>query len=113
MDLRSKERLSDLVKERCLSKGGLRPYAREIGASLGAVQGWVEGRTVPSTTYLIKIAADLGYELEELLSLIGEVKTVQAPCTSTSEQILRLMRPLPREELAKIIEAGVRMLATG
>lgn len=72
MDLRSRERLSELVKERCIRKGGMRAYARDIGASLGAVQGWLEGRTVPSTTYLIKIAADLDYQLKVIRDLIRD-----------------------------------------
>lgn len=110
MELAARERLAHLVKERVDKAGGQRVYARKLNVSQIAVQGWQRGNSVPSLENFLSIADEAGFTCEELITYLG---MTQSPSQSDPDQVLKQMRLLAREELAKVVEAGVRMLATG
>ena len=49
---KQKQRLASLVDERIKSAGGQRAYAKKLGVSLIAVQGWIEARSIPNVENL-------------------------------------------------------------
>lgn len=67
----ARDRLADLLEA---AQGGMsqREFAGVLGVSLGALQGWLECRTIPSTASLDKIAACVGQSLPELLDYLED-----------------------------------------
>lgn len=104
-----RNKLSQIVRLNANRLGSLRAYSRHLGVTLGSVQGWVDGRSKPSTDNLLKIATDAGYTLEELIQYLdGEM---QVPSTEAKEQALKYLRLLRREELVQVLNEGTKILA--
>lgn len=110
MNLAAREKLAHLVKERSAKAGGQRAYARKLGVNTLTVAGWLRCASIPSLENFILIAEDAGFSVEELVAYLG---LTQSPSQIDSDQVLKQMRMLGRDDLARIVEAGVRMLATG
>lgn len=110
MNLDSRLKLADIVRAGC-EKHGQRGYARKLGVSQATVAGWLESRSVPSTDNLRLIADEAGYSLEELLEFLDGMPSPKSE-VSMSEQILKLMRSVSKDELAKVLESGIRLLVT-
>lgn len=110
MNLAAREKLAHLVKERSEKAGGQRAYARKLGITALTVAGWLRCASTPSLENFILIAEDAGFTVEELVTYLG---LTQSPNQVEADQVLKQMRMLGRDDLAQIVEAGVRMLATG
>jgi hypothetical protein len=76
---------------------------------LGAVQGWVEGRSLPTTENLIKIGNDAGYSIDELMKYLNT--DIAVSNNDSFDQVVRHMRLLSEKQIAKVIEIGAKMLA--
>jgi transcriptional regulator with XRE-family HTH domain len=110
MNSTAKERLATLIKERVDLAGGQRAYCRKIGVAQITLAGWLRAQTVPSLDNFLLVADEAGFNCEELISYLG---IAQSPVKTDSDQVLKQMRLLPRDSLAQVVEAGVRMLVTG
>lgn len=104
-----KLKLANVVKANAAAAGGLRAYARRLGVYLGTVQGWVEGRSIPSVENLVKIAADAGYSVEELVEYL--CGTTPSPTVEAKQQVLKYIRSLTKEELIDIVNEATKILA--
>ena len=111
MLIESRVRLSEVIQRACNREGSIRAYARKIGTSLGAVQGWLECRSVPNTHNLMAIAAAEGYTLDEFLSYLGQ--SSQSHLESNEFMLyLKQMRRMNKEQLVKIVQAGAELLGS-
>jgi transcriptional regulator with XRE-family HTH domain len=107
VDIRAKQKLAILVHDAC-TRHGQRGYAKRLGVSQSAVLGWLEARSTPTIDNLKRIALDAGYTLEQFEAYLNEQPL---PRPSTKDQLVVQMRQLARQELAEVLEAGVRLLA--
>jgi transcriptional regulator with XRE-family HTH domain len=109
MNLGSKEKLAKIVKQ-ARGERSYRAYGRLLGVSGTTVQGWENLEYVPERENLAKIAAHAGYTLTELILFLDE-KPLPSP--ATRDRILQQMRRLSKTELVEVMEAGVKLLASG
>ena len=85
-----------------------RAFGKLLGVSTTAVQLWEKGVNVPDTENLAKIAARLGYKLDELLSYLAG-KPVPEPLDLA--QILEQIKVMPLSQVAMIAQAAVDRFA--
>lgn len=107
VNLEAKERLAEVVRK---ARGHLsqRAFARKLGVSLAAVQGWEMGR-IPGPENLSKIAQELGYTLEELMR---HIEGRPQPQVTDIDQMLMSIRHMPLPQVALIAHAvGDRLAA--
>ncbi|WP_460193660.1 hypothetical protein [Thermosynechococcus sp. FA-CM-4201] len=58
---------------------------------------------------LVKIAADAGYTVEELIEYL--CGTVPPPTVAAKQQVLKYIRSLTKEELVDIVNEATKILA--
>jgi transcriptional regulator with XRE-family HTH domain len=106
MDSRT-ERLARIVAELRGSKSQ-RQFAKELGVSQSSVRFWESHLAWPETENLEKLAALRGWSLSDLQAYLvdGEL-----PEEEPLEQVLRTVRSLPLEAVARVAAVAVETLA--
>lgn len=101
------EKLIGIIK---LARGSMsqRAFGKLLGVSTTAVQLWEKGVNVPDTENLAKIAARLGYKLDEILSYLAG-KPVPEPLDLA--QILKQIKVMPLSQVAMIAQAAAERFA--
>jgi transcriptional regulator with XRE-family HTH domain len=99
MDDRQRQKLVDLIVEIKGDRSQSR-FARDLGVSLGAVQGWLAGG-LPSVDNLEKIAVAAGMTLEELIVHIWGANLKHAP--KVAEDVLQNAVLLDVEQRRRLI----------
>ncbi|HAC63728.1 MAG TPA: hypothetical protein DCF68_09360 [Cyanothece sp. UBA12306] len=101
------QRLSALVKELrgSLSKG---EFARKLGVDRSTISVWESARVYPESENLGKLARLKAWTLEELEAYLLEG---ELPTEDPLEQILRKIKTLPSESLAKVSAVAATTLA--
>jgi transcriptional regulator with XRE-family HTH domain len=106
MDVKSKERLSKLIKE--LRKDmSQKEFARALGVTYSAIQSWENAEVTPSSENLVKISKAAGYSLEELISFL-DGKPMEQP--TNVDKIVNQVRTMPLEDVAKVLKASAERL---
>lgn len=101
------ERLARIVAELRGSKSQ-RQFAKELGVSQSSVRFWESHLAWPETENLEKLAVLRGWSLSELQAYLvdGEL-----PEEEPLEQVLRTVRSLPLEAVARVAAVAVETLA--
>jgi len=101
------ERLARIVAELRGSKSQ-RQFAKELGVSQSSVRFWESHLAWPETENLEKLAALRGWSLSDLQAYLvdGEL-----PEEEPLEQVLRTVRSLPLEAVARVAAVAVETLA--
>jgi hypothetical protein len=107
MNISSKQRLSELVK-RLRGDQSYRAYGRFLGVSGTTVQGWENMTSEPATENLEQLAKQAGYSMQELLDHLHG-KSVNEEISVA--RMVRHIAIMSRDEVAKIVKAGVDRLA--
>lgn len=104
----AREKLSEVVKK---ARGNLsqRAYARQLGVSLRAVQGWENAESIPGPENMSRIADSAGYTLEEL---VRHLEGKPQPRVTDIDQMLMSIRHMPLTQVALIAHAAVDRLTT-
>ncbi len=108
MDTKARQRLSTIVESGC-ERYGQRGYARKLGVSQNAVIGWLECRSVPTAENLRLIASEAGYTLDEFMDYLGSAQKSINP--SEFDAFLKQMRKMDREQVKKLAQVAVDLLA--
>ncbi len=106
MDSKTK-RLSKLVMELRGSKSQRR-FAKELGVSQSSVRLWESHQAWPETENLEKLAVLKGWSLSHLQTYLVEG---ELPAEEPLEQVLRTVRSLPLEAVARVATVAVETLA--
>lgn len=104
----SKERLAEIVRK-ARGQTSQRAFARKLGVSLTAVQGWENAESIPGSENLSKIAAAAGVTLEEL---VRHLEGKPQPQVTDIDQMLMSIRHMPLPQVALIAHAAVDRLTT-
>jgi len=106
MDSKSK-RLATLIQELRGSQSQ-RQFAKRLGVSPSSVNFWESHIAWPETENLEKLAALKGWTLSLLQTYLVEG---ELPSEDPLEQVLKTVRSLPLEALAKVATVAVETLA--
>ena len=106
MDSKSK-RLATLIQELRGSQSQ-RQFAKQLGVSRSSVNFWESHIAWPETENLEKLAALKGWTLSHLQTYLIEG---ELPSEDPLEQVLKTVRSLPLEALAKVATVAVETLA--
>ena len=98
VNIESRQKLIEIVKT---ARGSMskRAFGQLMGVSDTTVRLWENGKTVPDTEHLAKIAARSGHTLEELLSYLEGQPVSES---SDLSQILRQIKYMPLNQVAMI-----------
>lgn len=100
MDVR-KARLSALVKQ-LQGDSSLRDLARRLDLSVGTVEGWSKGRSLPDLDNVYKLAAFAGMKPDELVRYLDGDRL---PDPYSLEQVAERIRAMSREDIPLIAQA--------
>jgi transcriptional regulator with XRE-family HTH domain len=100
------ERLARIVVELRGSKSQ-RQFARELGVSQSSVRFWESHLAWPETENLEKLSALKGWNLSQLQTYLVEG---ELPEEEPLEQILKMVRSLPLEAVARVATVAVETL---
>jgi transcriptional regulator with XRE-family HTH domain len=85
-----------------------RQFARELGVSQSSVRFWESHLAWPETENLEKLALLKGWNLSQLQTYLVEG---ELPEEEPLEQILKMVRSLPLEAVARVATVAVEILA--
>ncbi|MDS3861040.1 helix-turn-helix transcriptional regulator [Thermosynechococcaceae cyanobacterium BACA0444] len=108
MEYKAREKLAVLIKQ-ARGTRSYRAYGRALGVSGTTIQGWETMQYVPERENLVKIAADAGYTLDELIKQLEGA--MPEPSEEPKQQALKYLRQLPRDELLEVVYEGTKILA--
>ena len=100
MDQGARQRLVELI-ERVKGDRDQRKFAKDVGVSLGAVQGWLKGK-IPRSESLQKIAVAAGLTVDELFFEIKGEGAARTP--KVAEEVLQSALQLDEEEQRRLIK---------
>jgi transcriptional regulator with XRE-family HTH domain len=98
--------LIKIIEGLCAQSGSQRAFARKIGVSNTAVQGWLSG-VLPSMHNLTMIADSLGLQLDELLTAIEWIGPKDVP---SKYGLSKALNGLSKDELKAIISESLELL---
>jgi transcriptional regulator with XRE-family HTH domain len=101
------ERLATYVRE-IRGSQSQRQFAKRLGVSQSSVNLWESGQSWPETENLEKLAAFKGWSLQDFQTYLVEGKL---PSSDPLDQVLRILRSLPTEAVAKVATEAVETLA--
>lgn len=109
-DYRARERFAEVVYS-VRNGQSYRSYGKKLGVTGTTVKSWETCEFEPSLENLEKIAAEAGLTLNQLMDYL-EIHTQASSDVDQKKKLIAQLRQLPRHELAEVVEAGVRILAT-